>query len=271
MAGVIAVGGPVRLGSPDAPLRFAEKDRPGTWRGNRYLMLDGQDAFELSFWCGTCPFLFERQTGASRTLSPEQLTARLGAGLSGVDADVVAAAGALIPEGEYLPLLTTIRPRLVLPGDRDDYFSAEQVRTWGISDFWGLPEYPRTAYYRGATVPAGPGARLFEFIVPMVPPTWNEPGRVASYAEQMSAGASPACLAVTILDICQPAVAKPGAAEPGLAHWGLAHFLLDGHHKAQAAAQAGRPVQLLTLLAIDHSLASRDQILAVPAILATAE
>ena len=44
--------------------------------------------------------------------------------------------------------------------------------------------------------------------------------------------------------------------------------MLDGHHKAQAAAQADRPVQLMTLLAIDHSLASRDQILTLPAILA---
>ena len=50
----------------------------------------------------------------------------------------------------------------------------------------------------------------------------------------------------------------------GFTHWGLAHFLLDGHHKTQAAAQAAGPVRLLTLLAIDYSLASRDDILAVP-------
>lgn len=102
----------------------------------------------------------------------------------------------------------------------------------------------------------------------MVPPSWNDPGRVRHYQDQIAGGQVPACLAVAILDICQPAVAGPGAIEPTLTHWGLAHFLLDGHHKMQAAAQTAGPVRLLTLLAIDHSLASRDDILAVPAILA---
>ncbi len=122
-------------------------------------------------------------------------------------------------------------------------------------------------YYRGSAEPAGEAARLFEFIVPMVPPSWSEPGRVGDYQDRIASGQTPACLAVSILDICQPA-ASPGTEEPGLAHWGLAHFLLDGHHKMQAAAQAIRPVRLLTLLSIDHSLATRDAILAVPAILA---
>jgi hypothetical protein len=235
---------------------------------NRYLTLDGREAFELSFWCGTCPFLFERKSGANRTLSPEGLTARLNQGLEDVDLDVVAAASELLPEGQYLPVLTEVTPRLVLPGRTGDYFAEEQVRTWGISNFWGLPEYPRTPYYRGAAEPAGEGARLFEFIVPMVPPSWNEPDRVGNYEERMASGQVPACLAVSILDICEPAVAGPGAAEPDLVHQGLAHFLLDGHHKMQAAAQASRPVRLLSLLSIDHSLAARDAILAVPAILA---
>jgi hypothetical protein len=268
MPGVIAVADPVRLGTAGAPLRFAEKDHPGGWRGNRYLMLDDREAFELTFWCGTCPFLFERQQGANRVLSPEGLAARLSGGLSDVDAEVVAAASGLLPDGEYLPVLTEMRPRLAFPGGAGDYFAGEQVRTWGISNFWGLPEYPRTPYYRGAVQPAGRAARLFEFIVPMVPPSWNDPGRVRHYQNQIAGGQAPACLAVAILDICQPAVAGPGATEPALAHWGLAHFLLDGHHKMQAAAQAAGPVRLLTLLAIDYSLASRDDILAVPAILA---
>lgn len=92
---------------------------------------------------------------------------------------------------------------------------------------------------------------------------------MAGYAERMSGGDVPACLAVAVLDICRPAIASPGAAEPDLAHWGLAHFLLDGHHKMQAASQAGRPFRLLTLLAIDHSLAPREDVLTVPAILAS--
>ena len=58
-----------------------------------------------------------------------------------------------------------------------------------------------------------------------------------------------------------------GVSEPDLAHWCLAHFLLDGHYKMQAAAQAAQPVRLLALLSIDRSLARRDDILAMPGIL----
>ncbi len=72
-------------------------------------------------------------------------------------------------------------------------------------------EYPRTAYYRGAVAVAGPAARLFEFIVPMVPLGWNDERQVAGYAERMSSGDVPACLAVAVLDICRPVVAGPGA------------------------------------------------------------
>jgi hypothetical protein len=110
-------------------------------------------------------------------------------------------------------MLTEIRPRLVMPGGPGDYFAAEQVRTWGLSDFWGLPRYPRTAYYRGAVALAGPAARLFEFIVPMVPPSWNDERRVAGYAERMSSGDVPACLAVAVW-ICQPRRNRQGRHAP---------------------------------------------------------
>ncbi|WP_369212566.1 hypothetical protein [Streptomyces flavofungini] len=42
------------------------------------------------------------------------------------------------------------RSRLVVPGKEGDYFSGEQVLTWGIDQFWGLPEYPHTPHYRTA-------------------------------------------------------------------------------------------------------------------------
>jgi hypothetical protein len=109
---VIGVGGLARLGTAAAPLRFTEGEHPpGAWHGNRYLTLDGREAFELSFWCGTCPFLFERKHGANHAPSPEGLTARLNQGLADVDPDVVAAASELLPEGEYLPVLTEVTPR----------------------------------------------------------------------------------------------------------------------------------------------------------------
>ncbi|PKV82542.1 hypothetical protein [Nocardia fluminea] len=37
-------------------------------------------------------------------------------------------------------------------------------------------------------------------------------------------------------------------------------FLLDGHHNLEAAAKAGRPLRLLSLLAVDAGLADKHDI-----------
>lgn len=258
---------PRAAGTNDAPLRFGEGARPaGTWRGRRLLLLDGEPAFELSFWCGTCPFLFQRLQGANRTLSITALQQRLDNGLQALDDDVIDSLSMLLPAGEYLPMLEQLQPRLVMPMRPGDYFSEDQVATWGIDGFWGLPQYPRTPYYRGATRKLGPRSRLHEFIVPMVPPSWNDASVVAQHAQRLAATTAPTCLAVSILDICQPAD-WDDERQDGLTHWGLAHFLLDGHHKLQAAAENGGRLRLLTLLSVDHSLADRADVLKVPAAL----
>jgi hypothetical protein len=44
----------------------------------------------------------------------------------------------------------------------------------------------------------------------------------------------------------------------------LTHFLLDGHHKLEAAAKSGAEVQLLSLISFDAGLATRDQVARIP-------
>lgn len=85
---------------------------------------------------------------------------------------------------------------------------------------------------------------------------WNDRERVAEYGERMAQGTVPTAVAVSTLDRCQPAVSLQSTDE--YEHWGLTHFLLNGHHKLEAAASAGRPVQLLSLLAMDESLSGPD-------------
>jgi hypothetical protein len=226
------------------------------------LVLDDEPAFERSFWCGTCPFLFRRLKGARQTLSLEpqsweDLRERLARRLTEPDGAVVEAFAALLPEDDYLPLLLQVEPRLVVPGQDGDYFSHEQVATWGIDGFWGLPEYPHTPYYRTFETAVGDDAHLYEFVVPMVPPTWNERDRVEEYAQQMRRGVVPTAVAVSTLDLCRPATDSQST--DYYEHWGLTHFLLDGHHKLEAAASAGQPVRLLALLALGESSArARD-------------
>lgn len=96
----------------------------------------------------------------------------------------------------------------------------------------------------------------------MLPPAWNDQRRVSEFARLLAESSSPTAVAVSILDVCAPAVDDRSA--DYYDHWGLTHFLLDGHHKVQAAAENGRPLRLLSLLAVDASLATPDQVLRVP-------
>ncbi|MFE4637827.1 hypothetical protein ACFRJ1_31275 [Streptomyces sp. NPDC056773] len=179
------------------------------------------------------------------------------------DGGVIGAFGALLPEGEYLPLLLTLEPRLTIPGKAGDYFSDEQVTTWGIDQFWGLPQYPATPYYRTFETAVDADAHLYEFVVPMVPPTWNERGRVEEYIALMEQGTVPTAVAISTLDVCRPAV---DLGDDYFAHWGLTHFLLDGHHKLEAAATTGRPVRLLSFLTLGESLAEAEDWARLPSL-----
>jgi hypothetical protein len=228
------------------------------------LFLDEKPAFELSFWCGTCPLLFERLEGANDSLSLGEMQETLAAGLDALDGDVLQRFGELLEEGEYVPLLLSIEPRLVLPVQPGDYFADEQVDTWGVDSFWGLPHYPHTAYYRTFETAVSADAHLYEFVVPMLPPAWNDRLRVDEHAEALARSSTPTAVAVSILDVCAPAVDSQST--DYYEHWGLTHFLLDGHHKVHAAAETGRPLRLLSLLSVDGSLAERARVLRIPRI-----
>ncbi|WP_378742827.1 hypothetical protein [Nocardia brasiliensis] len=243
-----------------AVVRFGEEPNPGPAQAaQRVLLVDGQPAFELSYWCGTCPMLFKRREGAHKTLSVASLAERLTAGLDALDESVIAPFAELLPFGRYVPMLLGIDPRLVHPLDPDDYFAHEQVATWGIDSFWGLPNYPQTVYYRTFDAPVSADAHLHEFVVPMVPPTWNDATRVAQYQQQLQTSSTPTAVAVSLLDICQPAMADESRDDYYI-HWSLLHFLLDGHHKLEAAARSHRPLRLLSLLSVDDSLAEQHDI-----------
>ena len=138
-------------------------------------------------------------------------------------------------------------------------------RNVGCRWLWGLPEYPRTPYYRTFETSVDSGAHLYEFVVPMVPPTWNDRSSVEAFATRLHSSSSSTAVAVSILDVCQPADSRGDG--DYYAHWGLTHFLLDGHHKMEAAASEGLPLRLLSLLSVDASLATPDLVLRVPDLL----
>lgn len=243
-----------------------ETEGGGGWVAwDRYLTLDGERAYHIGNICDTCPFFFERLEGAREPLSPTELSERLRAGLSWLPAEVVETAAALVPDGDYHVLLLRLRPQLALPGGENDYFAHEQVELFGLEPFWGLPHNPRVPYYRAGTarIALGASARttsaaLHQLVVPMIAPTTLDQEATAAYAERFARGEEPTALAVGVLDAKAPVIYEgdPEVTE----HWCLAHYLLDGHHKMQAAATNARPLTLLSLVSVQEGLASEDQL-----------
>ncbi|MEU6106713.1 hypothetical protein [Streptomyces flaveolus] len=68
-------------------------------------------------------------------------------------------------------------------------------------------------------------------------------------------------MAISTLDVCEPAAGMP---IDHCQHWGLTHFLLHGNHKLEAAATAGLPVRILSLLAVGESLAEAEDCARLP-------
>jgi hypothetical protein len=199
--------------------------------------------------------MFERLSD-SVAADLELASKRLNTGLAAIDSGVLDVYGRALPRSRYTALLQDVTPHLVRPGDPSDYFAHEQVATWGIDPALGEPESPSTAYYRTFEAPVAGRGHLYEFVVPMVPPAWNAPERVAEYRERAAVEASTA-VAYGLLDVVQPAM------EEGVdyyEHWVLTHFLLDGHHKFEAASIEQRPVRLLSLIDERISIASDEEV-----------
>jgi hypothetical protein len=234
----------------------------------RFLTVDGVAGFEITFWCGTCALLFRRRAGADGYLPPGVMRERLKAGLDDLDPQIVEAFMLLLAAGEYRPMLLEVTPRLVTPGEAGDYFTGEQLHLWDVDEHLsGEIVDPGTPYYRlDADGPARINDKnvLFEFIAPMQPPSRNDPDTVAAYVAAYDEGVVPTAVAVTIADTALP---WDRSVDEHPQHWALTHFLLDGHHKTQAAAQLGRPLRLLSLVSTSGGNCADDYARAVPALL----
>jgi hypothetical protein len=240
-----------------SPLGFATKGG-GAWEvWDRFITIEGKDAYHIGNVCGTCSFFFERREGANKSLNPRDFQDLLSSGLTELTEAQVAVLSELLPDGNYEASLLFRIPHLVTPGDADDYFCREQPALWGIDGFWGLPHDPRTKYYRGVDKPLGDGAHLYEFLIPMFPDSWLDAKRVSEFEGCLHDGRCPTALAISVLDIKQPANWDGNPAVTS--HWCLAHYIIDGHHKLFAASRANRPVGLLSILALDRGVSSPEE------------
>lgn len=239
-------------------IRFERKGPSMNPSFDRYLLIDEERAFHVGNVCDTCAFLFERLGGATTRVSAAEIGDALRRGIASLQDEAVGHAGAAMPAGIYETLLLDLEPELVRPGDPEDYFAHEQVDLWGLDPFWDLPHHPRTEYYRSRSIRLGAGRQLFEFVIPIIPSSWLDAGTVGRYIDRGGCGDHPTALAISHLDVKQPAHWK---GDPEITeHWCLAHYLLDGHHKTLAASRSGRPLRLLSFLATGESIATSEEI-----------
>ena len=224
----------------------------------RELLLDGRPAYTLGTACDTCPLLFERWENANASVSPAAVSDRLRAGLAALEHNVISAVGEVLPAGAYVASLLRLTPTLVRPGTSEDYFVHEQVDLWGVDPYWNLPHHPRTEYYRTGVTPLGADRAVYEFVVPMFPHNWLRPGTTRTYADRLSVGEQPTALALSVLEVRQPATwsGTPEVTQ----HYCWVHYLLDGHHKMHAAAEGERPITLLSFLSTEESIATAGEI-----------
>ena len=93
----------------------------------------------------------------------------------------------------------------------------------------------------------------------MFPHGWLKPEVVGDYEEKLRNGQQPTAVGIGILDVRSPVVLR-GPVTAITEHWCFPSFLIDGHHKAYAAATQGRELTLLTFLAQSESAALPAQI-----------
>lgn len=235
------------------------KPAPGLAFSPRRLTLHGREVFELNLWCGTCPALL-RKLAEPEAADIHVANLSLDAGLPRIEEHVLRAYGQLLPKSTYTVLLLDVQPETIHPGGDRDYFVKEQVATWGIDPVVGAADPAGSAYYRSFETPIDRERHLYELIVPMVPPTWNASSIVAAY-EQRRQQVPPTAVAYSLLDVLAPAVDDEG--QDWYWHWLLQHFLLDGHHKIEAAARSGQPVRLLSFIDETISIASPSDVVRV--------
>jgi hypothetical protein len=225
---------------------------------NRFITIEGEEAFHIGNICETCSYFFERLAGANKSVNPEEVVNSLHNGLSNLDDAVVKNLEKLFPDGKYLILLQQIVPNLISPSQQGDYFCEEQIELWGIDGFWGLPHFPKTEYYRLLTKTIKETVGLFEFIIPIFPHSWLDKEQIQEYETLLSENVLPTAVSVSTLDDKGPA--HWIGDKHITSHWCLSHYLIDGHHKVYSAAKNNKALTLISFIAIEKGVSTEEQV-----------
>lgn len=217
---------------------------------NYLITLRDDVLYELSGSYNTCSWWFSREEAVSAVPWSEELGAVLNSGVDQLDDAIIELAGQVVPDGKYDVALLDL-PIVHVDGiNRNDYFTREVAATWPHEIDPAAPWDPKTSYYRSLPDDAVEGwtaehaVGVFHLLLPAYEPERLDSELVGHYANRLAEGAHPTVLALTMLAHHELA-SYPRPAPDLVAHEIFAHVLLDGHHKAFAAATTGTPIRLL--------------------------
>lgn len=200
----------------------------------RQLRLDGNPIYLIGNVCDTCQAIFGQVSPATMPLAPQILSQSLRDGLQSLDPRVVDSVAAILPDGGYMAGLFVIHPA---------FFPDTRSRT--PPD--GTAVRQQTQLTQDMIIP--------EIFLPLITADQYNLDAVEQYKQMLMAHQLPTALALSGVDARYPS---------GKCYqWQLVHFLLDGHHKIRAAYEMGRPITLLSFLALDQSHAAEKEISAV--------
>lgn len=245
----------------------------------RCLTIRGRRVVKMWAGCDTCAISFERVPSVG--IGAFEVAERLRAGSGVDDRDLLETASRLLPTDKYHVTELHGRPVTTRPGDGTDYFKTESFGTFGPdagssdSAYWvarkvTLPPDAMVPTPRGlvtdedaAFLPIArrddwvgprPAARKWfvHLIVPLHPIDELDRARIDQYRSDIASGSRPVALAVSMLDIRAPEFVRNE--DMYAEHWTLSSFVLDGHHKIQAAAELGAPIRVLVFATADDHL-----------------
>src|SRR5437870_2875316 len=240
----------ITIASSNSPLSFEI-----TPSGSRYIAIEGEKAFFTGECCPTCRFYFQRLGGAVKSIDPEEVVEELNSGLLSLSPSFLDKLQKIIPVGSYRVLLTVVTPKLVKTGDDYDYFTHEHLDLWDPDD---PRDDPRTEYYRiaarnfGANSYSESDRQFYEFLIPIFTHTRLDDRKVEAYCASLEAGFAPTAVTLSVFDVKNPY----GQIEQCC----LSHYLIDGHHKAFAAASCSHSITLVSFLALNEGDSSENDV-----------
>lgn len=233
-----------------------------------HLTVGGQRIFEYGCPCGTCGIVFRKLKSAANRISDTEAVELLGSLDSIPSNDVLLRLARILKPGSYHPAITEGIVRRIEPGTKDDYFSNDVVRLFGLeAPDYKEPSSPKTPYYRlgsdhalnrtGRT--SGPHKALVTAVVmPLQDLASLNRDRVEYWKKQHADGRTLTAFAVSVIDDQAPANEAQDQTYEFEEQMLFTNCLLDGHHRVQAAAELGAPIRILSLITKEFSLLKDD-------------